>query len=46
LVKVGTVRLPHANRPMVRYAPAAGAGACTDATVELSNAINCWAQFP
>lgn len=46
LVKVGTVRVPHANRPMVRYAPAADAGAYTDATVELSNAINCWAQFP
>jgi hypothetical protein len=46
LVKVGTVRLPHGNRPMVRYAPAEGAGDYTDATVELSNAINGWAQFP
>jgi hypothetical protein len=46
LVKVGTVRMPNVNRPMVRYAPAADAGAYTDATVELSNAINCWAQFP
>lgn len=46
LVTVGTARRAHANRPMVLYAPAPGASEHAAASVELSNAINGWAQFP
>jgi hypothetical protein len=46
LVSVGTVRVPHARRPMVLYAPSKGAASFTEASVELSNAINSWALFP